>query len=189
MRERDRYLKVVQWSEEDQCYIGTCPGFMLGGVHGDDEVEVYRELCEAVEGWIRIIHEDGDPLPPATVAAEPSETEAWVLSGKPLRSPRDSKPTDTRLTLYQMLGESATGSEVAEPQAPYDDARDEAREELASLVEEAVLPWTRIVGWRDDEGVRHEIKRRIQRQLRAARHSREEAERLVPKIVNLFVAA
>ena len=22
MKERDRYLKIVEWSEEDQCYIG-----------------------------------------------------------------------------------------------------------------------------------------------------------------------
>jgi hypothetical protein len=49
MKESDRYLKLVQWSEEDACYIGTCPGLMLGGVHGDNEIEVYAELCEAVE--------------------------------------------------------------------------------------------------------------------------------------------
>lgn len=189
MRERDRYLKVVQWSEDDQCYVGTCPGFMLGGVHGDDEVEVYRELCEAVEGWIQTVREDGEPLPPATVAAEPSETETWVLSGKPPGSPWRSQPTDTCLTLYRMLGESGSGSEIAEPQVLYGDERDEAREQLASLIEEAVVPWTRIAGWRDDEGIRHEIERRIWRQLRAARHSREQAERLVQKIVGLFVTA
>ena len=30
----DRYVKLVAWSEEDQCYIGRCPGLMFGGVHG-----------------------------------------------------------------------------------------------------------------------------------------------------------
>ena len=34
MKKRDRYLKMVEWSEEDRCYVGTCPGLMLGGVHG-----------------------------------------------------------------------------------------------------------------------------------------------------------
>ena len=70
MKASDRYLKIVEWSEEDQCYVGTCPGLMLGGVHGDDEARVYRELCRAVDEWIRIHEEDGDPLPPETAGRE-----------------------------------------------------------------------------------------------------------------------
>ena len=70
MKMSDRYLKIVEWSEEDQCYVGTCPGLMLGGVHGDDEARVYRELCEVAEEWIRIQESDGDPLPPATAQKE-----------------------------------------------------------------------------------------------------------------------
>jgi len=54
MKPSDRYLKIVEWSEEDQCYVGTSPGLMLGGVHGDDETKVYKELCQVVEEWIRI---------------------------------------------------------------------------------------------------------------------------------------
>ncbi len=70
MKARDRYLKIVEWSEEDQCYVGTCPGLMVGGVHGDDETEVYRELCEVVDEWIETLRKDGDPLPPATAQKE-----------------------------------------------------------------------------------------------------------------------
>jgi predicted RNase H-like HicB family nuclease len=66
----DRYLKIVEWSEEDQCYVGTCPGLMLGGVHGDDEGRVYKELCRVVEEWIRIYEEDGEPLPEATAGKD-----------------------------------------------------------------------------------------------------------------------
>lgn len=66
MKPSDRYLKIIEWSEDDQCYVGRCPGLMLGGVHGDHEESVYRELREAVEEWIRIHEEDGSPLPPAT---------------------------------------------------------------------------------------------------------------------------
>src|SRR5206468_2563957 len=50
----DRYVKVVAWSEEDQCYVGRCPGLMLGGVHGSDELAVYAELCEAVDECIQL---------------------------------------------------------------------------------------------------------------------------------------
>jgi hypothetical protein len=66
MKPSDRYLKIVQWSEEDQCYVGTCPGLMLGGVHGGVEAEVYGELCRVVEEWISIHDEDSIPLPPDT---------------------------------------------------------------------------------------------------------------------------
>ncbi len=66
MKASDRYLKIVEWSEEDGCYVGACPGLMLGGVHGDDEVKVYEELCRVVEEWIHIQEEDGEPLPAAT---------------------------------------------------------------------------------------------------------------------------
>jgi len=66
MKASDQYLKVIEWSEEDGCYVGTCPGLMLGGVHGDDEAKVYKELCEVVEEWIRIYAQEGEPLPPAT---------------------------------------------------------------------------------------------------------------------------
>jgi predicted HicB family RNase H-like nuclease len=70
MKTSDRYLKIVEWSERDQCYVGTCAGLMLGGVHGDDEAEVYRELCQVVEEWLDIYKQDGDPLPAETAGKE-----------------------------------------------------------------------------------------------------------------------
>lgn len=65
-KKSDRYLKIVEWSEEDGCYVGRAPGLMLGGIHGDEEAKVYRELCQVVEEWIEIHEHDGDPLPPET---------------------------------------------------------------------------------------------------------------------------
>jgi predicted HicB family RNase H-like nuclease len=70
MNASDQYLKIVEWSEEDQCYVGTCPGLMLGGVHGDDEAKVYKELCQAVEEWIELYQADGEALPPPTAGKE-----------------------------------------------------------------------------------------------------------------------
>lgn len=66
MKASDRYLKIVEWSEKDGCYVGTCPGLALGGVHGDDEKAVHAELCDVVEEWIRIHAVDRAPLPPPT---------------------------------------------------------------------------------------------------------------------------
>ena len=66
MKKSDLYLKIVEWSDEDRCYIGRVPGLAYGGVHGQDERAVYEELCEVVDELIEIIEEDGTPLPPPT---------------------------------------------------------------------------------------------------------------------------
>lgn len=64
MKKSARYLKIVEWSEEDQCYVGRCPEFMFGGVHGKNEQKVFAELCAVIEEWIEISEKDNDPLPP-----------------------------------------------------------------------------------------------------------------------------
>ena len=70
MKNSDQYLKIVEWSEEDQCYVGTCPGLFYGGCHGDNEVEVYKEVCKIVEENIVLYKENGKPLPPETAGKE-----------------------------------------------------------------------------------------------------------------------
>jgi len=62
----DKYLKIVEWSEEDACYIGTCPGLILGGVHGANEASVYEELCQVASEAVELYQADGKPLPAAT---------------------------------------------------------------------------------------------------------------------------
>ncbi len=62
MKESDRYHKWVEWSSEDQVYIGKCPD-LITGIHGDDPVKLYRELCEVVEDVIRYFIAEGRPLP------------------------------------------------------------------------------------------------------------------------------
>ena len=70
MKNSDLYLKIVEWSEEDQCYVGTCPGLFYGGCHGDNEAEVYKELCKVVDENIALYKENGKPLPPETAGKE-----------------------------------------------------------------------------------------------------------------------
>ena len=70
MKDSDRYAKVVEWSEQDHCYIGTAPGLLDGGCHGDDERAVFDELCEIVEEVIEIYKADGKALPPPTVGPD-----------------------------------------------------------------------------------------------------------------------
>lgn len=35
MKDSDRYLKVVTWSEEDVSHIGRAPGLVFGGCHSE----------------------------------------------------------------------------------------------------------------------------------------------------------
>ena len=65
MTDSARYVKIVEWSEEDGAF-GQCPGVIGPCCHGQDEVEVYRELCEIVSEWLEIAVQDGTPLPPPT---------------------------------------------------------------------------------------------------------------------------
>ena len=66
MTESSRYVKIVEWSQEDGVFVGQCPGVIGPCCHGPDEVEVYRELCEIVAEWLELRRQDGIELPAAT---------------------------------------------------------------------------------------------------------------------------
>jgi len=66
MKDSAKYVKIVEWSEEDQCYVGSAPGLIYGGCHGQNEKEVFDELCQIVEETITIYSKDGKTLPPPT---------------------------------------------------------------------------------------------------------------------------
>jgi len=66
MKDSARYMKIVEWSEEDGCYVGSAPGLLYGGCHGEDERDVFAELCQIVEETIELYLQDGKPLPPPT---------------------------------------------------------------------------------------------------------------------------
>src|SRR5947208_650117 len=44
MKDSARYVKIVEWSDEDQCFVGSCPGLFFGGCHGENELTVFSEL-------------------------------------------------------------------------------------------------------------------------------------------------
>jgi hypothetical protein len=62
MKTSDRYLKWVEWSEVDSTYIGRCPD-LITGIHGDDPIVLYKELCETVEDVIDHFLKEGRELP------------------------------------------------------------------------------------------------------------------------------
>lgn len=68
MRPNDRYVKIVEWSE-DQAYVEGAPG-AAGGCHGNDERAVFDELCDIVGEAIALYAADCKPLPPATAGRD-----------------------------------------------------------------------------------------------------------------------
>jgi len=70
VKQADRYVKLVEWSDQDQCFIGSCPELLYGGCHGQDPRAVFDELCQIVEETIELYEEDGKPLPPALSGKE-----------------------------------------------------------------------------------------------------------------------
>jgi predicted RNase H-like HicB family nuclease len=66
VKDSAKYVKIVEWSEDDQCYVGSAPGLVVGGCHGDDERAVFDELREIVDEAVELYRRDGTSLPPAT---------------------------------------------------------------------------------------------------------------------------
>lgn len=66
MKASDRYLKWVEWSDVDEVYIGRCPD-LITGIHGDDPVQLYAELCAVVDDVLDHFESAGRILPPPRV--------------------------------------------------------------------------------------------------------------------------
>jgi predicted HicB family RNase H-like nuclease len=61
-----RYLKLVEWSETDGCFVGSAPPIIGPCCHGSTEAEVMAQLTTIVEAWVETIQRDGHPLPAGT---------------------------------------------------------------------------------------------------------------------------
>jgi len=70
VRDSDRYVKIVELSEEDHYYVGSCPGLFYGGCHGDDDQEVFSELCRVVEETVALYMCEERPLPIPTAGRD-----------------------------------------------------------------------------------------------------------------------
>ena len=54
MKASRHYVKTVEWSDEDQCDVGSCTCLFFGGCHGDNGETVFLELCELVKEAVEI---------------------------------------------------------------------------------------------------------------------------------------
>lgn len=62
MKPSDRYHKWIEWSAEDEIYLGKCPD-LITGIHGDDPARLYAELCDVVDEVVEHFESEGRNLP------------------------------------------------------------------------------------------------------------------------------
>lgn len=76
----EAYNLIVEWSSEDECYLGTCPELFEGGCHGDNKDEVHKELKVIIEDVLADFKAEGKEPP------QPSARAARISTALPARS-------------------------------------------------------------------------------------------------------
>jgi len=112
------YPRVIEWSDSDNCYVGTSPGLLLGGVHGESPLQVAKELEQAIVDAVDILESCGRSLPVSSSSREFSGR--FVLRVPPsLHQMLTLRAAAQGMSLNgfceQILRESANLSYVAEP--------------------------------------------------------------------------
>jgi len=59
----NQYNYNVEWSDEDELYIGRVEEFSLLAAHGDTEGEALKEIQFAVKSVLEILEETGEEIP------------------------------------------------------------------------------------------------------------------------------
>ena len=62
MKPNDHYHKWIEWSEEDGVYLGHCPD-VITGIHGNDPIALYKDLCQVVDEVLTALQASGRALP------------------------------------------------------------------------------------------------------------------------------
>lgn len=68
-----KYTIIIQWSEEDKCYVVLLPDFtnvMQPCTHGETYEEALKNAQEVLEMLIESCLEDGETLPEAQVLSK-----------------------------------------------------------------------------------------------------------------------
>ncbi len=58
-----KYTYRVEWSEEDQAFVGRVLEFPSLGAHGKDSISAHRELVKVVGSVVEDLTAQGEPVP------------------------------------------------------------------------------------------------------------------------------
>jgi type I restriction enzyme R subunit len=93
--------------------------------------------------------------------------------------------SETGMALYGLLVEPKPLT-FAEPKGPSYGKIDDAKKELASLIEEQLAPQVAIVDWAHKDDAQREMRRIVKRQLRAASYAPERVDAVAESVVDLL---
>lgn len=65
-----RYRIIVEWSDEDEAFIGRVPAFPGCASHGETPQEATKEAMTAAMGMLESMRERGEELPPEDVTVD-----------------------------------------------------------------------------------------------------------------------
>jgi predicted RNase H-like HicB family nuclease len=58
-----RHAAMIYWSDEDDVFIAYAPDLPRCVAHGDTRAEALASLEEAMDAWIEVAREFGNPVP------------------------------------------------------------------------------------------------------------------------------
>ena len=58
-----KYKIVVNWSDEDECYIVSVPELQGCKTHGETLEEAMVNIQDVIEMYTEVLKEDGKPIP------------------------------------------------------------------------------------------------------------------------------
>jgi predicted RNase H-like HicB family nuclease len=61
------YPILIFWSDEDDAYVADGPDLRHCSAHGETPEEGLREIPVAMEAWLAVAREVGEPIPEPTV--------------------------------------------------------------------------------------------------------------------------
>jgi len=68
-----KYKTIIYWSDADQAFLAEVPALPGCAAHGDSYASALENVMQAMELWIAVAEEFGDPVPqsrhcPATLS-------------------------------------------------------------------------------------------------------------------------
>jgi predicted RNase H-like HicB family nuclease len=132
MKSEMRYAKVVEWSEEDQCFVGSAPGLFYGGCHGDDERQVINDLCRIVDDVVALYQAEGKPLPKPNSGASTGDTLPGTCA-QAIAALSRPRTTSWRLGPLGSPGRWVIGALLERPETAWHDVRKATRFTVGSF--------------------------------------------------------
>ncbi len=91
------YLKIVEWSKEDQCYVGSAPPLVGRCCHADNEADVLKQLSVITEEVLALHLAEGLLLPPPAPSCPllppPAPESSTAASFCSVCAPKSTKPS------------------------------------------------------------------------------------------------